>query len=112
MVDAATLQGSIRIEGIERWCASIDKVLSAAGEKGEIYCGWGQFTLHREVIRDGLRFTLPTCPNALQWTVTAEANGVLVHCSINRRDHEPDFIESLQRFVDDWGEGLVRGFRS
>jgi hypothetical protein len=59
-------------------------------------------------VRDGVRFTLPGCPNALAWTVTAEPEGVLVHCTINRTEHDPDFIESIETFVEDWRTGLER----
>jgi hypothetical protein len=91
-------------------CASIDRVLSWRAEidAGEIYCLWGQFHARREPIRDGVRFTLPGCPNALAWTVTAEPEGALVHCTINRTEHDPDFIESIEMFVEDWRAGLER----
>jgi hypothetical protein len=94
-------------------CASIDRVLHWQDEQGEIYCLWGQFRVNRELIRDGVRFTLPYCPNALAWTITAEmdstgANRVLVHGTINRSEHEPDFVESIEAFLDDWRAGLER----
>jgi hypothetical protein len=91
-------------------CAAIDRVLrwDEDIDTGEIYCLWGQFAVRREPIRDGVRFTLPGCPNALAWTVTAEPGGVLVHCTINRSEHEPDFIESIELFVEDWRVGLER----
>lgn len=99
-----------RVTGPElaRWCASIDKVLAWEGEQGEIYCLWGQFQVRRECLRWGLRFTLPGCPNALAWTLTSEpdGSGVLVHCTINRAEHEPDFVESIEMFVDDWRAGI------
>jgi hypothetical protein len=47
----------------------------------------------------------------LAWTVTAEPEGVLVHCTINRTEHDPDFIESIETFVEDWRAGLERCFR-
>ena len=49
-----------------------------------------------------------SCPNALQWTVTA-GNGVAVHCTIRRTEHDPDFIESLEQFVENWRIGLESG---
>lgn len=89
-------------------CDSIDRVLEWDSERdtGKIYCLWGQFEVRRESIRDGVRFTLPGCPNALAWTVTAEPEGMLVHCTINRREHDPDFIESIEMFVEEWRVGL------
>jgi hypothetical protein len=63
--------------------------------------------VHREVIRDGLRFTLPKCPNALQWTLTAEADGSLIHCTINRAEHDAEFIETIEQFGEAWRQGLM-----
>ena len=105
------LQRQLRIETLPLWCDSIDKVLSQQGDKGEIYCIWGAFRIHREMICDGVRFTLPTCPNALQWTVTADPrrHDVLVHCTINKDEHDEDFIASIEQFVADWKAGLEAG---
>jgi hypothetical protein len=91
-------------------CDSIDQVIRWREDRdeGEIYCLWGQFAVRREVIRHGLRFTLPGCPNALAWTLTAEPGGALVHCTINRAEHEPDFIDSIHLFVHDWRAALER----
>lgn len=112
-VRPADLQKTLAIGNLPQWCASIDKVVENEGERGSIYCVWGEFRVHRELIRDGVRFTLPTCPNALQWTVTVENNAAagkaVVHCTINRREHGADFIESLERFVADWKAGLEAG---
>ena len=95
---------------LAEYCKAIDQVLSWCKhlDAGEIYCLWGQFKVQREPIRNGVRFTLPSCPNALAWTVTAEPEGVLVHCTINRTEHDPDFIESIESFVEDWRVGLER----
>ncbi len=109
-VRATDLQRQLAIGNLPHWCASIDKVLENEGDRGSIYCLWGEFRVHRELIRDGVRFSLPTCPNGLQWTVTVENSAhsgqALVHCTINRREHATDFIESVERFVGDWKAGL------
>ena len=106
----AEVQRLARIEGLAELCASVDRVLWASGGAGEIYCLWGQFRVHREPIGDGVRFSLPGCPNALAWTLTTghppAGRGVLVHCTIARTGHEPDFVESIETFVADWREGL------
>jgi hypothetical protein len=107
----ADLQRRLTIPALAEHCASIDRVLRADGDEGEIWCLWGQFLVHREPIRAGVRFTLPRCPNALAWTVTAGTDTpepVVVHCTINRSEHDPDFIESIRLFVDDWRIGLER----
>lgn len=112
-VRPADLQKNLAIGNLPQWCASIDKIIENEGERGSIYCVWGEFRVHRELIRDGVRFTLPTCPNALQWTVTVEngaaAGRALVHCTINRHEHSAEFVESLERFVADWKAGLEGG---
>ena len=105
------LQRQLTIGSLAEHCASIDAVLRAEGENGEIWSLWGQFQVHREPIRGGVRFTLPRCPNALAWTITAGTDTpapVVVHCTINRTEHDPDFIESIELFVDDWRTGLER----
>ena len=51
---------------------------------------WGEFTLTRNEIRGGLRFTLLECPNALTWTITTglqpEPESIVIHLTINRQE--------------------------
>lgn len=107
---AAELQRRLTIGELPHWCASIDKVLSDAKSSGEIYCVWGAFHARREEVRHGVRFSLPDCPNALQWTVTTghlpEPRHTVVHLTINRAEQDQDFIDSIRQFVDDWKAGL------
>ena len=89
---ATQIQDTLRGQQLAAWCATINRVLHWEDEQGEIYSLWGQFRVRREVIRGGVRFTLPDCPNALAWTLTVappavgrEASpGIQVHCTINR----------------------------
>lgn len=115
LLSGGELQKYIRIETLPKWCDSISSVTDHSGERGEIYCVWGGFRVHREVIRDGIRFTLPGCPNALQWTLTSDVldgrQCISVHCTINRTEHDADFVASLQQFVDDWKRGLEQGWK-
>lgn len=110
-LDAGQLQRRLTIEALPRHCAEIDKVLEANGDHGEIYCLWGQFRVHRESINGGVRFTLPGCPNAFAWTVTTglppRPDRVVIHASINRREHEPEFVESIDLFLDALQAGLA-----
>ncbi|AGA34998.1 hypothetical protein TVNIR_3361 [Thioalkalivibrio nitratireducens DSM 14787] len=112
-VDAEALQRELTIERLPQWCASVDTVLESIGDHGRIYCVWGEFAVHREAIRGGVRFTLPGCPNALAWTVTTDLPPdratVVIHCTINRREHDPDFVETIEAFVEDWHLGLEAG---
>ncbi len=107
---AADLADGLTVGSLPKWCESIDKVLDDQGDHGTVYCVWGEFLVNREAINGGVRFTLPNCPNAFSWTVTTghppEPGAVVVHGSINRTDHDPDFIETLEDFVEDWRTGL------
>ena len=92
------------------YCDSIYEVMLDDGDSGEINCIWGVFIVHREVIKAGVRFTMPDCPNALAWTITSEKEGaeILFHLTINRDEHEEEFLESIEEFVDEWVTGLAR----
>lgn len=107
---AADLQRRLTIGELPNWCASIEKVLRDAHSGGEIYCVWGTFDVNREEMRHGVRFTLPHCPNALQWTVTTghlpDPRQTVIHATINRTEQDQDFIDSIRSFVDDWKAGL------
>jgi len=102
------LQEILTIEALPALCASIDEVLSDHGDRGEVYCVWGQFDIGRELIRDGVRYSLSSCPHALAWTITCEGEAsIVIHCTINKREHEPEFIDSIESFVQDWANGLA-----
>ncbi len=107
---AADLQHRLTIASLTRWCNSIEKVLSAATSNGEIYCVWGTFKTNRENLTNGVRFSLPGCINALQWTVTTghDPNPLLtvIHVTINRTEQDQDFVDSIQQFATDWKIGL------
>lgn len=109
-IAASDLQRRLTINELPLWCASIQEVLNDATTNGEIFCVWGAFRINREDIRGGVRFTLPTCANVLQWTVTTELppdpRQTVIHLTINRPEQDPDFVESIQQFVDDWKAGL------
>ncbi len=105
------LQQQLRIEKLAQFCASIYELVKGNGDRGEISTVWGLFEVQRQVIRGGVRFSLPGCLNALSWTVTISPDDkceeITVHCTINRRQHDADFIESLEDFIRDWRRGLT-----
>jgi hypothetical protein len=105
---AEQIQAEITGPRLAELCASIDRVLSwdETADAGEMYCLWGQFRVNRERLKRGVRFTLPGCPNALAWTITAEPDGTVIHCTINQQQHDPDFLESIESFVADWSDGI------
>ncbi len=106
-LNAEALKTLVTIERLPRLCPSISSVLSDETVSGKIYCLWGEFNINREEIRDGVRFSLPNCPNALAWTVTSDdRNNTVIHCTINTNQHDPDFIESIELFVTDWHDGI------
>ena len=103
----------LTVHQLNQYCADIDKVLHIENDNNaDIYCVWGEFTVHRQVINGGVRFTMPNCPNAFAWTITTghdpEPEKVVIHGTINRTEHDPDFIESLQCFIDAWKDGLEK----
>jgi len=106
------LQG-LTVHKLNQYCADIDKILRIENDNNaDVYCVWGEFTVHRQVINGGVRFSLPNCPNALAWTITTgfdpEPKKVVIHATINRTEHDPDFIESIQSFIDSWKAGLEK----
>jgi len=102
---------ALTVEKLNQYCSDIDKVLSVDSESSaKVYCIWGTFTVERQIIKGGIRFTLPNCPNALAWTITTgfdpEPDKVVIHCTINRIEHDTDFIDSIESFIDSWKLGL------
>lgn len=98
----------LSIARLPELCRSINTVIADHVDNGIIYCVWGEFIVHREEIEYGVRFSLPHCPNALAWTVTLDESSrqITIHCTINKKQHDVDFIHSIEQFVGDWKEGL------
>ncbi|PCJ88842.1 MAG: hypothetical protein COA54_01000 [Thiotrichaceae bacterium] len=98
------LKTRLTIEQLPILCHSIDRVILDNQINGIIYCIWGEYVINREDLEYGIRFTLPHCPNSLAWTITCnEDHGdIIIHCTISKKTHEPDFIESIRQFVADW----------
>jgi len=69
--------------------------------------------VRRDRINGGVRFSSVDCPNALAWTVTTglpqHPGQLVIHCTINRRGHEPDFIDAIELFLDAWALRALRG---
>ena len=102
---------ALTVEKLDQYCADIDRVLNINTENSaNVYCIWGTFTVERQIINGGVRFTLPKCPNALAWTITTgfapEPDKIVIHCTINRTEHDADFIESIESFIHSWKLGL------
>ena len=108
--DDSGLKELIQVNNLSQLCASITSIISDQGNKGVIYCSWGEFKISREEIRHGVRFSLLTCPHALAWTITLDNanNKIVIHCTIDKKDEDPDFIDSINEFVNDWADGLSK----
>lgn len=104
---------ALTVHKLNEYCAEIDKVLRVEHEDiADVYCIWGEFTVHKQKISGGVRFSLPGCPNALAWTITTgfepAPQRVVIHCTINRTKHDPEFIASIQTFIGSWKAGLEK----
>jgi hypothetical protein len=108
--ELATLQNLLTIKSLPALTPSISSLLSDQGNHGEIYSVWGQFNVNRELIRCGVRFTLVNCPHAFAWTTTIndKNNTVIVHCTMDKSEHDEEFIESIDQFMDEWADSLNR----
>jgi hypothetical protein len=109
-ISPESLYELVTIARLPELCASIDSVVSVQSARtGEIYCVWGQFDVSRDRIRNGVRLALLNCPHALAWTIAAkqEDGTVVVHCTIDDRQAEEEFVETIEQFVNDWASGLT-----
>lgn len=108
-MDIDALKGLLQISALPNHCRSIDSVISDKHNVGEIYCVWGQFSVSREEIRNGVRFALLECPHAFAWTITYHEDRkiLVVHCTIDDRDEDEEFVETIKDFAADWGFGLA-----
>ncbi len=75
---------------------------------------WGEFTLARQEIKGGLRFSFLECPNALSWTITTgydpAPNALIVHLTINRTEKDQEFIDEVEEFLNDQSALLEQAF--
>ncbi|MCW9059732.1 MAG: hypothetical protein OQL11_12755 [Gammaproteobacteria bacterium] len=115
-LSASELQAALSIASLPDLCGSIDSVLRCEGDQGRVYCVWGEFDVVRTPIQGGVRFTLLNCINSVTWSLTTDLppdpDTIVIHLSINRREQDADFVESLEQFAQDWREGLERWQRT
>lgn len=109
-LNCENLKEDISISTLPKYCHSIDTVISVENNTGEIYCLWGQFSITREILKYGVRFSLLNCPHALAWTITYNElkEEITIHCTIDKKEEDQDFIESIHQFVTDWETGLTK----
>lgn len=86
-------------------------VLDANLELVKIGCIWGDFTLRRDKIKGGIRYSMLECPNALAWTITSgyppARDKVVLHLTINRENKKKEFVDEINEFLDGWKMGLT-----
>jgi hypothetical protein len=112
---ADTLQ-QITVERLPDLCPSIERLLSVDDDdNARVWTVWGEFDVSRQHIHGGVRFTLLQCANALTWSLTTgndpAPDAVVIHATINRTEQDPDFVETLEDFVQQWREGLETQLR-
>ena len=112
-LDVMYLKKLLPIKNLTSLCASISAITSQQENEAEIYCTWGGFTVRREEIKHGVRFSLLNCPHALAWTVTfnEDREDIIIHCTIDKREQDPDFVDSIHEFVVDWSNGITNAMQ-
>ena len=110
-LDVNSLKELLTIERLPELCHSINTVISDKKDKGVIYCVWGEHEVNREILKHGVRFSMPMCPNALAWSITSKekdgGNKTVIHCTTDTSKNDDDFMESIQEFVSDWRTGIM-----
>lgn len=109
-LDKSSLRNLLTIERLSELCASIYTVTPGTENNGTMFCVWGEYEVNREQLSCGVRFSLPRCPNALAWTITTDQSSekTIIHCTIDKKQHDQDFIESIHDFVNDWSAGISK----
>ena len=107
------LKSLLAMNNLTVLCDSISNVTALKENEGDIYCIWGAFKVRREEIRYGVRFSLLNCPHALARTITfnEESQDIVIHCTIDKRQQDPDFIDSIYEFIEDWSSGITRALK-
>lgn len=64
-----TIQEKLTMGSLDEFCESIFP-LNEDPEVCQTGGMWGEFTVRRDLIMGGVRFSMLDCPNALAWTIT------------------------------------------
>jgi hypothetical protein len=103
------IQKKLTLGNLEEFCESIFPL-----EDNPEVCltggMWGEFTVRRDEIMGGVRFSMLNCPNALAWTITTgyppAREKIIVHLTINRERKQEEFVEEIHLFLEDLQTGL------
>ena len=111
------IRGKVTVDTLPFYCEDIEEV-DEAEELGRVvyFRHWGRFHIVNAEVMGGVRFWVPDCPNALAWTVTTgyppEPEKIVLHATINRTEHSPDFLAATKSLLASFKEGLERNFTS
>lgn len=103
------LKDKLSLQNLEDFCLS-SFPLNNGTEVSKIGGMWGEFTLRRDEIMGGVRFSMLDCPNAFAWTITTgyppARDGLVIHLTINRTRKQEEFVEEINQFLNDLENGL------
>lgn len=103
------LKDKLSLQNLEDFCLS-SFPLDNGAEVCKIGGMWGEFTLRRDEIMGGVRFSMLDCPNAFAWTITTgyppARDGLVIHLTINRTRKQEEFVEEINQFLNDLEKGL------
>ena len=109
----ASIQEKLTLGNLEEFCESI----FALDEHPDVCLTggmWGEFTVRRDLIMGGVRFSMLNCPNALAWTITTgyppAREKLVIHLTINRERKQEEFVEEIHLFLEDLKNGLASYF--
>ena len=103
------LKDKLSLQNLEDFCLS-SFPLNNGTEVCKIGGMWCEFTLRRDEIMGGVRFSMLDCPNAFAWTITTgyppARDGLVIHLTINRTKKQEEFVEEINQFLNDLENGL------
>jgi protoporphyrinogen oxidase len=111
------IRDNVSVSNLPFFCEEVEAV-DEAEELGRViyFRHWGRFHIRRENVMGGVRFSVPDCPNALAWTVTTgyppHPQKVVLHATINRTEHDPEFITATQELLAAFKNGIEKNFQS